>query len=175
MNFLNEIYTFIVKTSNYESFFSDLIVGVLLVFIFFIYREYISPLPNISGKWYVRTTTKETARNPFKDMILEYVVIIIQDGHNLEGTTEKIYEKSVNGEIEYEGKNRVQGLLKGYVEKNYLKKDKIKIHIIEDGNLRKSTIYYELNKNCSSKLEGVFDTTAGDSKGIVTWQKESFS
>ena len=38
------------------------------------------------------------------------------------------------------------------------KKDKIKIHITEKGQIRDSTIYYELNKNCSDKLIGIFNS-----------------
>ena len=174
MNFFNEVYIFITETSKYESFLSDFVVGILLVIIFFMYREYISPLPNISGKWYVRTITKETARNPYKNMILDYVVIILQDGHYLEGSTEKVYENSVNGELKYTGKNRTQGNFKGYIEKNYLKKDRIKIHITEKGQIRDSTIYYELNKNFSDKLIGMFNSTAGDSEGTTIWQRTPF-
>jgi RNA-binding protein YhbY len=174
MNLFNEVYIFIKETSKYESLVSDLIVGVLLVFIFFLYREFISPLVNISGKWYVRTTTKETVRNPFKNMVLEYVVIVLQNGQNLEGSTEKVYEHSIEGEIKYIGKNRVQGIFKGYIEKNYLKKNIIKIQVTEKGQERESTIYYELNKNCGSALTGVFDSTAGDSKGTTIWQRRPF-
>lgn len=173
MNILDTLIEF-VTSSKYESLLSDLIVGVLLVFIFFLYREFISPLVNISGKWYVRTTTKETARNPFQNMLLEYVVIVLQNGQNLEGSTEKVYENSIKGEIKYIGKNRVQGIFKGYIEKNYLKKNIIKIQVTEKGQKRESTIYYELNKNCGGVLTGVFDSTAGDSKGTTIWQRTPF-
>lgn len=175
MNFFNEVYIFITETSKYESFLSDLIVGILLVFIFFLYREFFSPPLSISGKWYIRTKTNETAYNPYKNMVLEYIVIVLQNGQNIEGTIEKVYEKSITkGEKEYIGKDRIQGTFKGYIEKNYLRKDKIKIHVSEKGKDRESTIYYELDKSCGDILKGFFDSTAGDSKGTTIWQRTPF-
>ena len=48
---INDILNFIIVKSEYNSLLSDLIVGVLLVFIFFLYKEKISPIMDISGVW----------------------------------------------------------------------------------------------------------------------------
>ena len=76
---INDILNFIIVKSEYNSLLSDLIVGVLLVFIFFLYKEKISPIMDISGVWYSRTNTLKTVNNPFKNMILGYKIFVLQE------------------------------------------------------------------------------------------------
>lgn len=175
MNIVDTLIKFVTETSKYESLLSDLIVGILLVFIFFLYREKISPLPNIAGKWYFRTVTVETTYNTYKNMKLDYIVMILQNEQNIEGRIEKIHENSINCKIEYIGKDRIQSTFRGYIERNYLGKDKIRIHITEKGTQRESTLYYELKKECGDTLAGTFDSTAANSSGTVICRRIPFA
>ena len=175
MNIVDDLLKPIIETNNFDSLLSDLIVGILLVFIFFLYREKISPLPNISGKWYFRTTTEQTIYNPYKNMTIDYDAIILQNGQNIEGTIEKFFENSINGKKEYIGKDRIHATLRGYIERNYLGKDKIRVHITEKGEERESTSYYELKKECGDTLNGTFDSTAANSTGTTIWQRIIFA
>jgi hypothetical protein len=168
-----EILNFIIEKSEYNSLLSDLIVGILLVFIFFLYKEKVSPIIDISGVWYSRTNTLKTVNNPFRNMILGYKIFVLQEGQKLEGTIEKIYENSTTGEREYIGNKRTRAYFKGYVERNFLGKNKIQIHVIEKGIERESTIYYVLYNECNN-LKGEFFSTAGDSEGTTIWQRTPF-
>lgn len=170
---INDIFNFIIVKSEYNSLLSDLIVGILLVFIFFLYKEKISPIMDISGVWYSRTNTLKTVNNPFKNMILGYKIFVLQEGQKLEGTIEKIYENSTTGEREYIGEKRTRAYFKGYVERNFLGKNKIQIHVIENGKNRESSSYYVLYNECNN-LKGDFFSTAGDSEGTTIWQRTPF-
>ena len=93
----------------------------------------------------------------------------------IEGTIEKIYEHtSKNISKEYIGKDRIRSKFKGYIERNYFGADKISIHIIENGTDRESTSFQKVISKCSNVLEGEFESTAGDSKGICIWQRKPF-
>ena len=63
---------------------------------------------------------------------------------------------------------------KGYIERNYFGADKISIHITENGTDRESTSFQKVISKCSNVLEGEFESTAGDSKGICIWQRKPF-
>ena len=163
---------------NFHSFLSDTIAtilgGAVLTFLFFLAREKLFPLPRVAGRWYFETQTIETAYKPFVGMVLSYVAMIWQEGPVIRGTVEKIYEKSSAGEREYVGKNRTRATLEGYIEKFYLSKDRIRIHMVEDGFGRESTVLLDLVDVNSSKMSGSFQSMAADQTGIVKWQRESF-
>lgn len=147
--------------------------GILLTSIFFLFKEIIFKSPKISGKWILETKVISSAYNPYKNMILKYEAILWLEGNRIEGTLEKFYENSSEGERVLEGKQRRRGKIKGYLEKNYLKKNRILLHVVENGEGREYTTYYEL-EILKNKLFGSFLSTAANSKGIATWQKEDF-
>ena len=89
--------------------------------------------------------------------------------------SEKIYEKTEGkGSKKYIGKKRICSKVEGYIERNYFGADKISIHIIENGTDRESTSFQKVISKCSNVLEGEFESTAGDSKGICIWQRKLF-
>jgi hypothetical protein len=163
---------------NFNSFLSDTIAtvlgGAVLTCLFFIAKEKLFPLPEIAGRWYFETRTAGTAYKPFEGMVLRYVAMIWQEGPVIRGTVEKIYEKSSTGEREYVGKNRTRGALEGYIQKLYLSKDRIRIHLVEDGFERESTVLLDLASDNASTMSGSFQSMVADQTGTVKWQKDSF-
>jgi hypothetical protein len=164
---------------NFDSFFSDTIAtvlgGAILTFLFFLAKEKVFPLPRVAGRWYFETQTVETAYKPFEGMILRYVGMLWQEGPVVRGTVEKIYEISSTGEREYVGKNRTRGNLEGYIEKFYLSKDQIRIHLVEEGFGRESTVLFNLVSDDASTMSGSFQSMAADQSGTVKWQRNSFA
>ena len=163
---------------NFNSLFSDTIAtilgGAIFTFLFFLAKERIFPLPRVAGRWYFETRTIETAYNPYTGMALRYVAMIWQEGPIIRGTAEKIHEKSSTGEREYVGKNRTRATLEGYIEKFYLSKDRVRIHMVEEGFGRESTVVLDLISSNPSKMSGSFQSMAADQTGLVRWQRESF-
>lgn len=152
---------------------ATVIGGCILTFLFFLIREKISPLPNINGMWHLKNITANSVYNPYKGMTLGYTAILWCEGNRVSGTTEKVYENSVNGEREFVGKNRCRGVVDGYIQKNYLSKDRIVLHVVEEGFGRESTYSYELKvHNKTNTLEGVFSTMVADQDGYTTWSRE---
>jgi hypothetical protein len=163
---------------NFNSFLSDTIAtilgGAVLTFLFFLAKEHLFPLPKVTGRWCFETRTIETAYKPFEGMLLRYVAMIWQEGHVIHGTIEKVYEKSSTGEREYVGKNRTRGILEGNIEKFYLSKDRIHIHMVEDGFGRESTVLFDLVMEKASTMSGSFQSMAADQTGTVECQRNLF-
>ena len=115
--------------------------------------------------------TNKSAYSKFENMELRYTVILWCEGTKIYGTSEKTSENSSAGAFDYVGPNRVRGEIGGVILKRIFSKDKIKLHIVEHGEKRDSTIYYDLviKKDC---MTGTLLSTAGDSKGTVNWQRD---
>jgi hypothetical protein len=167
------------STMNFSSFLSDTIAtvvgGTVLAVLFFVVQEKCFALPILSGRWYFETETLETAYNPFKGMLLRYVCMIWQEGPVIRGTFEKIHEKSSTGERDYVGPNRKRGTLEGYVDKLYFSRDRIQIHLVEEGFGRESTAFFDLAVGTKSALSGSFQSMAADQSGKVRFQRGPFA
>lgn len=163
---------------HFDSFFSDLLAtvvgGIALTILFFVSKEKFFPLPALSGRFYFEQKTDTTEYGLYADMVLRYVVLIIRVGDKIEGTAEKIYERSKNGERTYVGSNRIRGEITGYVEKKYFGKDKIYLHMLEDGSKRKSSTLYMLEVTSKCAASGKFVSTIADQTGAVKWQSQPF-
>lgn len=163
---------------SFDSFFADVIATVLggsiLAFLFFLFKEKISPPPKITGRWYLEQKTKETAYNPYADMVLRYVMMLRQEGNRIEGTAEKIYERSSARECDLIGKQRPRAAVTGHVEKRYLSGDRIYLHVIENGRERESTTYYEIIAGRVEPFSGRFLSTVADQTGTIKWQSNPF-
>jgi hypothetical protein len=160
---------------KFDSFLSDILAtvigGSIFTFLLFVVKEWLFPFPNISGQWHFETHTISTAYNPFSGMVLRFVTMLWQEGEIVHGTFEKIYERSSTGERSYVGKNRTRGSVEGCMQKNYLSRDRVFLHLEEDGIQRSSTIVFDLVKNTDTELSGLFYSTAGDQSGTVKWQR----
>lgn len=97
-----------------------------------------------------------------------------REGNRIEGTVEKIYENSSTGEREYEAKNRTRGVVEGFVQKNYFSKDRIVLHVVEDGHGRESTNFYDLIFNSNDEMAGSFSSMVANQDGAVKWQRNEF-
>jgi hypothetical protein len=163
-----------------ESFFSDAGAGILggavLTAILFTLREHVYPLPNINGRWFVQTLTKSSVYKPYKDMLLKHEVIIWQEGACIRGSSEKIFENSVNGPRQFEGKNRSQGQVDGFVTQFYVpRKNRIRLHVKEVGVERASTIFFDLvYKKDVDRMTGIFEGTAGSVSGDSEWSRNRY-
>ena len=152
---------------------STVIGGVILAVLFFLTREKLCPIPPIAGRWNVQMHTEHTSYKPFEGMILKYVAMLWREGNLIQGTVEKIYEKSSTGERTYIGEKRTRGQVAGYVEKNYFSRDRLFLHVVEDGHGRESTHFHELICKSKKKMKGTFVSMVADQDGEVVWQKDS--
>ena len=145
--------------------------GIALAIIFFFAREVIFPIPDISGQWRLTTEINETTYRPFENMTLSYTAILSSEGSEIVGTSEKTNENSLTGEKEYIGADRTRGEIDGVIEKRYFSRDKIRLHIVEHGELRDSTTYHDLILDKKNRMIGKFFSTAADSRGDVRWER----
>lgn len=159
---------------SFDSFFSDILSGIVLTFVFFFFKEKIFPRPQIDGRWYFQMETIETAYNPYNGMKLFYVAFLFQEGDKILGTVEKIYESSSKRTTELTGTERIRGTIQGRLEKNYLEPDKMQLHIIENGKSRESSHYFELSDVTANSMTGKFFSTIADQTGLIKWQRQSF-
>ena len=163
---------------SFASFWSDFLAtvfgGIALTLIFFLAKEKCFPPPRLTGRWFLEQTTHTTAYVPYKGMLLRYVVMLWLEGNRVEGTAEKIYEKSSTGEREYTGTNRTRSIVTGYVEKRYLGRDKIYLHCVEVGHGRESTNFFDLTPAASDALIGTFTSMVAEQTGAVRCQRNPF-
>lgn len=156
------------------SFLATVLGGAFLAFLFFWVKEKVFPVPRVVGRWFFEVHTIDSTYNPYKGMKLRYIAMLWREGNRIEGTIEKIHEKSSTGERDYDGRNRTRGEVKGFIEKNYFSKDRVVLHIVEDGHGRESTSLYELVVYSDDKMEGTFSSMVASSSGTVTWQRDVF-
>lgn len=101
-------------------------------------------------------------------MILKYVVFIWREGNFIRGSAEKIYENSKTGERHYDGIHRTRCSIEGSIEKNYLTKDRIYLHVVEDGHGRESTNFYDLTIFSNCNISGTFQSMVANQSGKAT-------
>ena len=152
---------------------SAVMAGLVLALLFFLTKERIFPLPEIVGRWHFEMHTENTAYGRYQGMRLRYVAMLWREGNVVHGTVEKIHERSSAGKIEYVGPDRTRGEVSGYIEKNYLGRDRLFLHIVEGGTTRDSTCFHELTLTSRHCMDGRFESTIADQGGSVSWQRES--
>jgi hypothetical protein len=157
-----------------SSIVSNIFSGILLAVLFFFAKEKLFGLSNITGRWFFQTTTQHTAYKPFEGMVLRYIAILGREGTRIAGTIEKVYERSSTGERQYVGENRTRGTVEGYYEKRIFSKDRVHLHVTEDGHGRTFTLFYALLIERNGSMIGNFVSTAGDQEGDAQWQRNPF-
>ena len=148
--------------------------GLVLALILFWIKEKLYPLPKIAGHWYFEMHTEFTSLRTYRDMKLRYEAMIWCEGLSVHGTVEKIYENSSIGEKDYIGEERIRGTLQGHIEKNYLGKKRLDLHIVEAGEKRESTFFHHLSFASNDHMVGTFISTVAKQSGAVKWQRDSF-
>ena len=163
---------------SFGSFWSDVLAtvfgGIALTLTFFLAKEKCFPLPKLTGRWFLEQTTQTTAYVPYEGMVLRYVVMLWLEGNRVEGTAEKIYEKSSTGERTYTGAHRTRSIVSGCVEKRYLGSDKIYLHCVEVGHGRESTNFFDLTPAAGDEMVGTFTSMVAEQTGAVRCQRRPF-
>lgn len=142
--------------------------GLILTTIYFLGGQKLFRLPSLGALWMLEVTTTTSKYNPYRGMVLRYKVLLLQDGHKITGTAEKVYERTVDREISYVAKQRERVSVEGAVAKEYLGRSRVQLHFLHDGQLRPSSSLFRLR--CSGwgnalTLTGRFAHTAADSYG----------
>ena len=153
---------------------STIVGGVILAVLFFLAREKVFPLPIVTGRWYVELSFRNSSYKPFQGIIVRYVAMLWREGNRVSGTAEKVYEHSYAGEHNYIGAKRTRSVIDGHIEKNVFSRDRVSLHIIEDGHTRESTHFHDLVVHRDGRLMGTFFSMAADSEGVVAWQRDLF-
>lgn len=159
---------------DFSSFWSDVVAtitgGVALAFLFFLLREKVFGFKDLDGSWVYEQTTHTSEYNPYKGMTVRFLVLLGRDGNRIYGSAEKVYEKASDGkDREYVGKNRTRAEISGHIEKRYFSRDRISIHIVENGEQRRSSTFQLLECKDGNLLEGRFSSTISNQIGIVKW------
>jgi hypothetical protein len=150
---------------------ATVIGGILLAIIFFVVRDRFYRLPALSGLWTFRAVTERTSYNPYNEMSLYYLVLMVQRGNRLSGTGEKIKEKTSSGTKEYEGKHRTQIQISGFITQRFFSADECVIHITEAGDLRASSTIHNLRIMNEASMDGTFVSTVANQTGRIGWSK----
>lgn len=150
-----------------------IIGGLILTLILFLLNEYAFPKMNITGEWKTITIIEKTSYNPFKNLIVEYKIHLIQKGYELSGSGEKIKDIKPDGtQTVFIREKRVLIDIDGYFERQFFGRSKIYLNINEEGRKRETRATYILTVYSNKILEGTFISTAGDAQGKVKMSKE---
>ena len=144
--------------------------GIILSFMFFIFSDYVSTIPNLNGKWRVKLEIANTEYSKYENLKIYYDVILYQKGYEVYGTGEKVMEVNQDT-LKYIGQRRVRIEVQGYIDKNYLSKDALIIHTIEEGRKRESTTFYDLIKFDEDYMSGNFISTIANTSGPTEWTR----
>jgi hypothetical protein len=160
---------------NFDSFFSDVCSGLLsgaaLAALFFLFREWWHPLPSITGRWYLETHTTSSTYSQFADLRLKYEAMIWQAGPAVSGSMEKIFEHNSKEAFQFDNAKRTHATVEGYIDRFYLRKNRIILHLIEEGRVRDSSCIFVLVLK-KGELVGTFHSTAADSSGTAVWSQQ---
>jgi hypothetical protein len=149
--------------------------GSIFTFLFFLIKEKLFSMPDIAGRWYFELRTESSAFNNFKCMVLQYEALIWRDGNRISGTTEKIYEDSATGKRSFTGANRSRGVLDGFYEQRHFSRtDRVTLHLVEKGQIRTGTYFFDLQMPKSVEPNGEFVSTIADQFGSSRWQRKPF-
>jgi hypothetical protein len=163
---------------NFNSFFSDfcaaLLSGFALALIFFLFREWWHPLPRVSGQWFIETHVEKSTYSHYSELRLKYVAMLSQQGSRVTGTIEKIFEQNSDESFEYQNEKRIHGELKGYIDRFYLRSNRLSFHIVEHGRSRDSSVVFELTAK-KGELSGIFHSTAASATGKAIWSRSQDS
>ncbi len=154
-----------------------IIGGLFLTVLYFAFAQKPLGLPRLGGGWVLESVVSQTKYNPFKRMVLGYKILLLQDGTRLHGTAEKVYEKSDKVRL-FNGVHRTTAVLEGTIQKSYLGRSTIILHVVEEGKQRAFSWIVEArcrHFGSRTRLIGRFSSTAGDASGTVVLQKTHHS
>lgn len=130
--------------------------------------------PDLTGTWYVQTTTQETTYNPYRGLVIRYKILITHDGTQIMANGEKIGEVFQGRVHEHTGKGKTPIRLSGFLKMSESGSGKIELNGQEDGIKRKVfATAFSLDYIDDSFLSGTFSSTAANAEGNALWIKET--
>jgi hypothetical protein len=118
---------------------------------------------DLSGEWLVTNTVAETSHPPYRDLRLEFRVVVRQEGAAFTGTGEKARENGRPVPAAARSPLRLQGrVVDGSV---------VEATFQEDGRSRRSQGQFRLTLRDRHHLTGTFASTAADARGASQWRR----
>jgi hypothetical protein len=187
-----EIWDVLTKDFACGDVLEAIVAAICIALLFFFVKEKLFGIPDFSGKWFLKSITKQSKYNPFISMELQHQLFLRLEGNNLRGASEKIYENSSYGMrkthykhvLTYVGHNRSNAKIEGSIQKRIFSSDILTLHATEYGERRSSTIYcrFELKKKYwifggyqDHIFKGEFYSMVADQKGEVWLSQTEFS
>lgn len=172
--FVGSIHEYGLLSSNYGS----LVVALVVAIVLFAVREVFNNAGNCSGIYHTMSTVDHTSFNPYQGMQLFHTLVLYSDGYVVSGTSEKTGDVDKVRSHELFGSGKTRGEINGKVERNYLRRSVMNLHIVEYGEKRESTTFMTIKirrfKIGTSLESGKFYSTAANSKGRVLCGREPF-
>lgn len=150
--------------------------GLLLSASFFLLKEWIFSIPQLSGIWECELVVHNAAYNPYRGLRLWYKVTLVQNGNQLLGFGELDREDSASGAWRQEGPKRRALELSGRIEKRITRPDCVRFVWSEQGDHRKFSNVFDLRISGSKikgGLWGTFASTAAEATGWSQWKRLS--
>jgi hypothetical protein len=163
-------------TQFWPNFIGTVVGGFALSFIFFLLKEWVFPVPNLTGTWECELTTGKTALRAHEGMKLWYRVTILQRETQVTGIGELHREVSTTGDRIYKGSGRRVVEVSGCVTKRIFRPDLIQITWSEQGRDRIFSNVFFLHfsgPSTSGNLWGRYESTASESSGHSLWRRVS--
>ncbi|MCP4010259.1 MAG: hypothetical protein GY726_12205 [Proteobacteria bacterium] len=173
------IVEFAFKSNNIGSLIAGLIVIILSAVSVFLIRDIFKKPPSFSGVFYLKTTTTLSSMENYKGLSSFYMMTLINESATRAiGKVEKIYDIENDGKHRpYTGRNRNVGDVLLTIERYYLIRNKMSIHITflgdPKGEQRGSSLIASLKK-AKRQTDGEFKTTAADASGLAVFQDDKF-
>ena len=156
-----------------KNIFASIISAILITVIFALWSDFKFREYDLTGHWTLKTITKITSLEAYKNMELNYYVLIAQADNEIILKAEKIKEKTTNHRVKkYNGKNRTFLECTGRKKYNYFSKNKLVLNCNEIGKKRKSTMILDLKINNRNELIGNFISSVADSKGTIKLRRD---
>lgn len=168
------------SSSNWVIIVAALITTIGSVTVAFVHRGNqirTQPIPaneiDLSGTWYMQTTTKKTSHNQFKDLSIRYELFLTQDEKGITANGNKISEVFRGNVHEHSGKAKTPIRLTGSLSTDEFGQTSIKLSGEEDGLQRQAiAISFQLRMLNSSRISGTWSSNAANSKGTTVWIRE---
>lgn len=143
--------------------------GLALTLILFFINEFVFAKPNITGIWETKLLITNSTFKPHIGLNIEFTFHLVQKGFEISGSGEKTQETKPDGLTKvYERRVRPIISIDGYLERRYLRKSKLYLNIVENGEIRQSRTTYIMCLNAKNNITGISKSTASDSAGIIT-------
>ncbi|EQB2468775.1 Uncharacterised protein [Klebsiella quasipneumoniae] len=170
---------FAFSSNNIGSFVAGVLVIIITGLVAFFIKDIVKKPPSFSGVFYLKLATESSAWKKYEGLASFFVLTLINESSTkIIGKIEKIYDIENDGKYrEYIGENRNTGDVLITIERYYLRRNKMNIHISLRGDAkgvqRPSSVIVTINK---VKLDtvGTFTTTAADAHGIAFFKNKSF-